>query len=432
MDGHRTLADQFRSWPDQRLARLLRDRPDLATPAPHDSAHLASRTATRSSLSRALDRLNRFELTVLDALVVAGQTTPDQLASLVLADPGAVRAALERLVDLAVAWEAPGGVRPLTGVAECLTGGPAAGVSGVKPLAGDSPAYDWGRWTRRLAEISPAARALLEHVDAQGGTGSTGAALADVRPGTAATPAEELLAHRLLVPRGDGLVHVPGEVGLALRGGRTTTVPADVAPTLVTTPRPSELVDRTAAGAAFDAVRRVELLLDHWGTEPPGALRSGGLGVRDLKAAAAHLHVDEPTAALLVEVASAAGLLAQALTSEGDGVWLPTDGFDVWSARATAERWLDLAAAWLATPRTPARVGARDAETGGRTANALAPELTSTLQVESRRMALAAAGRRCPTARSWPAAPVSPRWSPAWCGSARGGRASGSSRWPRA
>jgi len=186
MDGHRTLADQFRSWPDQRLSRLLRDRPDLATPAPHDSAHLASRTATRSSLSRALDRLDRFELTVLDALVVAGQTTPDQLASLVYADPGAVAAAVDRLVDLAVAWEAPGGVRPLTGVAECLTAGPAAGVSGVKPLAGESPAYDAAveQVTARLAEISPAARALLEHVDAQGGTGSTGAALADVRPGT--------------------------------------------------------------------------------------------------------------------------------------------------------------------------------------------------------------------------------------------------------
>ena len=131
-------------------------------------------------------------------------------------------------------------------------------------------------------------------------------------------------------------------------------------------------------------------MLDHWGADPPGALRNGGLGVRDLKAAAAHLHVDEATAALLVEVASATGLLAQALTSEGDGVWLPTDGFDVWSTRATAERWLDLVAAWLTTPRTPSRVGARDVETGGRTANALAPELTSTLQVESRRMALTA------------------------------------------
>jgi hypothetical protein len=146
------------------------------------------------------------------------------------------------------------------------------------------------------------------------------------------------------------------------------------------------VVDRAAAGAAFEAVRRVELLLDHWGTHPPVALRSGGLGVRDLKAAADLLHVDEPTAALLVEVAAAANLLAKGTDADGDTAWLPTDGFDRWSDQTVADRWVTLAAAWLATSRLPGLVGTRDQT--GKARNALAPEMSSVFSAETRRMAL--------------------------------------------
>ncbi len=118
------------------------------------------------------------------------------------------------------------------------------------------------------------------------------------------------------------------------------------------------LVERTAAGAAFEVVRRVELLLDHWGAHPPAELRAGGLGVRELKAAAAHLHVDEPTAALLVEVAAEARLLASRFDEDGNAVFAPTDAFDAWTRSPTAERWSVLAAAWLVTPRLPGLVGA--------------------------------------------------------------------------
>ena len=340
-------------------------------------------------MPRALDLLTRAELCVLDALVAAGQTTQADLVAVVNASADAVAAAVGRLIDLALAWESTSGLRAVGGVAE-LTRGSAqgSGIGTLRPFSPERPPLD--DVTDRLAEVSPAALALLEHVDEAGGEATGGSARHTVLPEDAATPAEELLARRLLVPRPGGQLWVPGEVSVALRGGHTTRDRVDVVPTLATAERAATLVERTGAGAAFEAVRRVELLLEHWGAHPPGELRAGGLGVRELKAVAAHLHVDEPTAALLVEAAAEARLLAARYDDDGNAVFAPTDEFDAWTRRPAPERWSVLASAWLSSSRVPGLVGTRDLV--GKAHAALSAENSSIFAAETRRMVLEEVG----------------------------------------
>jgi hypothetical protein len=229
------------------------------------------------------------------------------------------------------------------------------------------------------------ARTMLDHLERTGSDGASESATRPVAVATATTPVEQLVARGLLLPRDKRHLVVPREVGVALRGGRTTREAVDEPPPLATTERAQRLVDQAAAGAAYELVHRVELLLDHWGAEPPAAQRQGGLSVRDLKATAALLHADERTAALHVELAAAAGLLAQGETTELDAAWLPTDAFDAWRGRPLSERWAGLASAWLHGDRLTGLIGSRRQ---GKGVNALGPELERSWLPDARRTAL--------------------------------------------
>ncbi len=168
-----------------------------------------------------------------------------------------------------------------------------------------------------------------------------------------------LLAHALLIAVDDFTVVLPREVAMQVRGGRAFGAVELDPPTSQSTKHKQADVDGSAAGQAFTVVRLVEALLERWGVEPPGVLRAGGLGVRELRRTARELELDERGAALLIEVAHAAGLIAP--DGETADSWLPTTGYDLWLAKSIADRWLILVSAWLVTTRVPGLVGRREA-----------------------------------------------------------------------
>jgi hypothetical protein len=106
-------------------------------------------------------------------------------------------------------------------------------------------------------------------------------------------------------------------------------------------------------------LRWIAELLDFWSEETPRALKTGGLGVRDLKKCAEHLGVDEELAAFVAELAFLAGLIA----IEGDDRILPSAQFDIWQSQSPESRWREIASLWLATSRVSGLV--RRAESKG-------------------------------------------------------------------
>ncbi|HEX6498061.1 MAG TPA: helicase C-terminal domain-containing protein [Micromonosporaceae bacterium] len=366
-----TLADHLRALPDHDLGTLLRQRPDLVVPVPADVSTLAARAQSRLSVARALDGLDRFTLEVLDGLRLSrdadGQTASmGTLLSMTSVgdkapDAGQVRAAVRRLVDLAVVYGPDDAMHIVPGVDEVCSpypaglGRPAASLdAGVGALCADAAGL-----RRTVLAAPPAARAVLDRL-------AVGPPLGSVTPGVLADPDSPvgwLVSHQLLVPVTNDAVELPREVGLLLRrrsGGGPLGHLHPTAPEPEVAVREPKVADSAGAGQAMEVVRQVEALLEEIAAQPPVALRVGGLGVRDLKRLSRAVNLPDSTVAVLLEVAVAAGLLAIDEAGTGESGYLPTVAYDAWRVESLPVRWVRLARAYLAMPRQPGLVGRRD------------------------------------------------------------------------
>ncbi|MFI5486830.1 helicase-associated domain-containing protein [Micromonospora echinaurantiaca] len=394
-----SLADHLRSLPDESLAALLQLRPDLVVPVPADVSALAIRAQSRVSVARALDGLDQFTLQILDAARLTrdpadGTTSTEAVLAMATAGPHppaptAVRAAVNRLRALFLLYGPESGLQVVGGIDEISPypaglGRPAAELDPRTAALCADPA----KLRRTLLAAPPSARAILDRLAAGPPVGSVppGALQAppvgaedalppDPTNGGAPTgsPVRWLVDHRLLVrisggAGGTGTVELPREIGLLLRRDTGPLGPLRTSPPPVTAaPREPKAADSAGAGQTMEVVRLTEALLENLAAEPVPVLRSGGLGVRELRRLARVGGVDEPTAALLLEVAYAAGLLGEmdlpgATTARygADQQVLPTAGYEVWRASSLAQRWEQLARAWLTMTRQVGLVGQRD------------------------------------------------------------------------
>jgi hypothetical protein len=370
---------------DDRLIRLLELRPDLAQPPPGSIAALAARAQARQSLKAATDELDFLRLAVIDALLVLqADTAPAPVAKLLTligdrAPETDVLAALEDLKARALVW----------GDTDLRVASDADG--GLPWYVGQVTLEDAGQSAQQIAELidglDDPQRELLDRLLAGSPLGRT----RDAAPGAPADrPVPQLIAIGLLRRVDADTVILPRHVGQVMRGEEPGPVRLTAPDPVVSTTTPAD-ADAAAAGAIIDLLRELDLVIHSLGAAPIPELRSGGLGVREVRRLTKVTGVDETRLGLIVELAAAAGLIASGLPdpqpSFGDPpYWAPTVAADRFTEATVAERWHLLATTWLDLAARPALIGSRGPD--AKPYAALSDSLYSTAAPLDRRLLL--------------------------------------------
>ncbi len=358
----RSYADYLRALDDAALISMFSHRPDLVTPVPPDIASLAVRASSAPSLARAVDGLNKWQLQVLEVCAILEEPfTEKEVAA--ITEKSALFI-IPGLIERGLLYQDSDGLRTPTNLKEVLG----------NEIAGLGPTSMVTLKLKKLDDAPAAAKKVLEAMV----WGPPRGTISDIKKPSVGVA--WLLEYGFLVPFNQQTVVLPKEVAIYLRGNQVHRELETTQPIITGEKRDSRNVQLAAIANITTFLRWTEEVLNYWAQEPATALRSGGLGVRELKEISAHLGVEEVCAAFIAEVAYVAGLL----TIDADDRILPTTQFDIWLMQSASARWQALASAWLISSRMSGLVG----KEGSKSVAPLGPELDRANAASTRRLVL--------------------------------------------
>ncbi|HET7476027.1 MAG TPA: helicase-associated domain-containing protein [Dermatophilaceae bacterium] len=368
------------------LQRLLEQRADaIHPPLPRDLGELADRLEHPASLLRALAALGRPAVQTLEALAaLGGRGSVDQLQTLLDAGHStswdehvaAVAGQLRHLQDAGLCRPLPGGgletsplVAHLVGseqqfgppVRALLLGVTADGLRQLLRTRGVRPVGAKAALVERVAEVltdAEATRSLLRGAAPAVRETLLQTALGQEDEGNPYDPENYrrraqagrwAVEYGLAFPLGWGSNQwiMPAEVQLALLGAHFR-LPFEPHPPPVA--RSAVSVEAVTAESAASATAFAELatsLLDLLNRQPVPALKSGGLGVREVARLAKAVAAPETSTRLALELA-----LRSRLLDVSHRVTV-SDGFAAWRAREPGERYAVLVRAWWLAGDSP-------------------------------------------------------------------------------
>ncbi|MDQ0679953.1 hypothetical protein QFZ30_003335 [Arthrobacter pascens] len=406
----RALSKELEARSDESLRALFAARPDLISPAVPDFSALAARASARVSVQRALERLNKPQMQVLETLHLCTNTDTEHSASaagLRKLITGSTVTAVERILaslqELALVHRAEpphgsaatahrqrfylpvGSLKDVVGIypaglgrsyTELVRLQPAFAQRVVQlvaelhrsglaiheattPMEAALALQHWTSSPEALHQVLTGAPERTTALLARFGSWAMGAVPQAQRKasvtneGSDVGPVDWLLARGLLVPLDAAHVELPHSVGVSLRGGAIIN-DFTLSPPVPELGHTTAVLRRNAAlGAIAETLRLVGELLYAVKEQPLATLRSGGVGVREMKRLAEALRIDQHRAGVLLELCGLSGLIRLDVDSSA---WvLPPQ--QEWLALPRQEQWLWLVNAWLASERVPSLVG---------------------------------------------------------------------------